>query len=250
MSNLPTHEAEQAAITAECELGICDHPACQEDDADDQCRTCGVWYQSAGDGWDGECPDCADKADTSYLDELVDRCAPRWSWEIIDEIIESAGSNLDSDGDLIVPGDYDGGNAVADLVAAGRAMGLACELANDQPISRREIDALINPVVEAEIVATPALSAAELATILAALRYMQNDIADEGDLWEPGDIATNCGTVEALGADEIDDLCERLNMGPEPEPKTYIHPESFCPSNHYNPGDDICADCGKDLNDG
>lgn len=27
----------------------------------DQCRTCGVDYDGYGDGWDGECPDCADR---------------------------------------------------------------------------------------------------------------------------------------------------------------------------------------------
>jgi len=25
------------------------------------CRTCGQRYAYAGDGWDGECPECADK---------------------------------------------------------------------------------------------------------------------------------------------------------------------------------------------
>lgn len=36
MSNLETHEAEQAAITALCEAGLCDHPECHEDDMDDE----------------------------------------------------------------------------------------------------------------------------------------------------------------------------------------------------------------------
>lgn len=31
-----------------------------------KCRTCGDRYPDAGDGWDGECPDCADK---TYLRE-------------------------------------------------------------------------------------------------------------------------------------------------------------------------------------
>lgn len=34
MSNLVTHMAEQDAITAECEAGLCDHPECNEDDED------------------------------------------------------------------------------------------------------------------------------------------------------------------------------------------------------------------------
>lgn len=32
------------------------------------CRTCSCAYNHAGDGWDGECPDCADKTET-LLDE-------------------------------------------------------------------------------------------------------------------------------------------------------------------------------------
>lgn len=27
----------------------------------ESCRTCGAKYPEAGDGWDGECPDCADR---------------------------------------------------------------------------------------------------------------------------------------------------------------------------------------------
>lgn len=30
---------------------------------DNICRTCGEPYKEGGDGWDGECPDCADKTD-------------------------------------------------------------------------------------------------------------------------------------------------------------------------------------------
>lgn len=29
------------------------------------CRTCGSRYPEAGDGWDGECPECADKREAS-----------------------------------------------------------------------------------------------------------------------------------------------------------------------------------------
>lgn len=32
------------------------------------CRTCACTYNHAGDGWDGECPDCADKTE-ALLDE-------------------------------------------------------------------------------------------------------------------------------------------------------------------------------------
>lgn len=33
--------------------------AADEDD-DNICRTCGEWYADGGDGYDGECPTCAD----------------------------------------------------------------------------------------------------------------------------------------------------------------------------------------------
>jgi len=68
-----------------------------------------------------------------------------------------------------------------------------------------------NVVADAEATPTPALDDRELATVLAALRYWQR----EG--WISGghehDIATNGDTLEPLGADEIDALCERLNAG-------------------------------------
>lgn len=34
---------------------------------------------------------------------------------------------------------------------------------------------------------------------------------------------------------------------PEPTGKTYRHSSDNCPSNHWNDGTDICADCGADL---
>jgi hypothetical protein len=52
------------------------------------------------------------------------------------------------------------------------------------------------------------LSERELATVLAALRYWQEEMS-------PHDNAASCsehfGEVEPLTADEIDDFCERLN---------------------------------------
>lgn len=50
----------------------------------------------------------------------------------------------------------------------------------------------------------------ELATMLAALRFFQRT---GSDLTEPeNDIATNGGEVAALSIEEIDVLCERLNV--------------------------------------
>jgi hypothetical protein len=60
------------------------------------------------------------------------------------------------------------------------------------------------------------LSDRELATVLAALRYWQEDLAKNGDegpiAVEHFDEANTPLTVE-----EIDDLCERLNCGPAAE---------------------------------
>lgn len=42
----------------------------QEDDRVEQtCRSCGAKYPLAGDGWDGECPECADKTYAREFDE-------------------------------------------------------------------------------------------------------------------------------------------------------------------------------------
>jgi hypothetical protein len=35
----------------------------EEDEDENVCRTCGEEYPEGGDGFDGECPDCADKTD-------------------------------------------------------------------------------------------------------------------------------------------------------------------------------------------
>ena len=48
----------------------------------------------------------------------------------------------------------------------------------------------------------------ELSTILAALRYWSR-FGDDGD--PEFDIATDGGNIEALGDDEIDQLCKRIN---------------------------------------
>lgn len=57
------------------------------------------------------------------------------------------------------------------------------------------------------------LSPAELATVLAALRYYQNSEMTDPERRTPDidDIATNGGTLDALDSDAIDTLCEELN---------------------------------------
>jgi hypothetical protein len=62
----------------------------------------------------------------------------------------------------------------------------------------------------------------EFATILAALRYWQRNgelDREEGSIVPPAqeyDIATDCGECEPLDANEIDELCERMNCEPSP----------------------------------
>lgn len=59
--------------------------------------------------------------------------------------------------------------------------------------------------------------------------------------------------------DSIEDLiAEHLQQGPittdylkgeeQAEPGPFAHAPETCPSNHWNRGDDICVDCGADLN--
>jgi hypothetical protein len=59
------------------------------------------------------------------------------------------------------------------------------------------------------------LTERELATVLAALRYWQQDLADNED---EGPISQEhfTETVTPLTVDEIDQLCERLNCSPSP----------------------------------
>lgn len=49
----------------------------------------------------------------------------------------------------------------------------------------------------------------ELATILAALRYWQQDLAENPD----GPISEHFEEATPLTVEEIDELCERLNRG-------------------------------------
>lgn len=60
---------------------------------------------------------------------------------------------------------------------------------------------------------TVSLDSNELATVLAALRYWQQDLAANGD--EPI-ISEHFEDVKPLTPDQIDDLCERINCSPEP----------------------------------
>lgn len=58
-----------------------------------------------------------------------------------------------------------------------------------------------------------ALTEAEYATVLAALRcYQQNMLMNGGDPpFDVAEIATSCDTITPLSADDIDGLCEGMN---------------------------------------
>lgn len=68
-----------------------------------------------------------------YAAEAVSRSAPRWAWEIIDETLEA-----DSMSSAFDP------NLRAMIRASTVAMQLACESANDEPITRSRVDDIIN----------------------------------------------------------------------------------------------------------
>lgn len=95
---------------------------------DDACRSCGAAYDEGGDGYDGECAGCAD---ASYMNELVDRSAPRWAWDIIDETLAMDAESKAFDASLR-----------ASIAAANLAMIRASET-DDKPISRADIDTLM-----------------------------------------------------------------------------------------------------------
>lgn len=58
---------------------------------------------------------------------------------------------------------------------------------------------------------TELLSARELGTVLAALRFWQ--LGSHNAHADIREIATEAGTFEALDGVEIDELCARLNLG-------------------------------------
>lgn len=57
----------------------------------------------------------------------------------------------------------------------------------------------------------------QTATILAALRYYQNSpaLGESSGASDIADIATDGGTIDPMGRDEIDDLCEQVNVVPQ-----------------------------------
>ena len=71
---------------------------------------------------------------------------------------------------------------------------------------------LLDPIGKKRMISTRSykLDDRELATILAGLRKYQGQI-DGTWAGDVEDIATDCGHFESLSAEEIDDLCERLN---------------------------------------
>ena len=68
-------------------------------------------------------------------------------------------------------------------------------------------------------IATMVVDERELATILAALRFHQDENLQGGsDIPDQSikEIATNCGSLNPLDFNEVDNLCERINTCEEP----------------------------------
>lgn len=63
-----------------------------------RCRTCGDKYADAGDGWDGECPECADRTylaeERRYIQDRIDDVRTNMPWsddrdDLLDELYEA-----------------------------------------------------------------------------------------------------------------------------------------------------------------
>lgn len=81
-----------------------------------------------------------------------------------------------------------------------------------------------------------------------AQRTRALELYDHGDDLELDDVANTSqgdgGTWVAAWVWLPDD--DQDGVVPEPA-RTFAHQPEACPSNHWNGGDDICADCGEDL---
>jgi hypothetical protein len=64
-ADMPEVSLSPAVTFGEVDL----EPELVEEFGDPQCRTCGEAYRGGGDGWDGECPECADKTAAAEGDE-------------------------------------------------------------------------------------------------------------------------------------------------------------------------------------
>ena len=67
-----------------------------------------------------------------YMNELVDRTAPRWAWDIIDETLRADSQSSAFSRDLR-----------DQINAANAAMIVACERADDQPIGFEEMEGML-----------------------------------------------------------------------------------------------------------
>ena len=96
----------------------------------------------------------------------------------------------------------------------------------------------------------------QLATILAALRFHQaENLQGSGEILDQAirEIATDGGRLETLGFEEVDQLCERLNLGDQ---DSYSR-QWRCPScrrvvdcsyeNLAEAGAPYCTDCETEM---
>lgn len=79
--------------------------------------------------------------DSDRPNEIITRCAPAWAWAIIDHLFERIDEgDLTEENDLIIPGSMKPGDQVTDLNCAAAAIIIACKRADDQPLSRSEVE--------------------------------------------------------------------------------------------------------------
>lgn len=70
-----------------------------------------------------------DNPQSNYEDQLITRSAPRWAWAVLDETLGVDARSGAFSADLR-----------ADIIAASTAVQLACDRADDEPISRADVD--------------------------------------------------------------------------------------------------------------
>lgn len=161
MTSAEQHQIEQDAITAICEAGLCDHLECHE--ANDTWEPESHWDEHpiytvtewqmdvANDdtrlGYHEYVKHCLDLSadENSYDSELVLRAAPRWAWDIIEELLGTVSDDymLDEDGDFYIEGKDATPNQIQALREAYSAILRAYERGDDEPISRRQIQKLM-----------------------------------------------------------------------------------------------------------
>jgi DNA-directed RNA polymerase subunit RPC12/RpoP len=100
--------------------GSCDSAFCSELAASETCTTCSRPYAPFGDGWDGECPDCADKR---FI--IIDEPTAQRSEEQQRQIVEY-GKTLAHGGGETLPGRFEAGEPKVPVYYFHIRVGIGC----------------------------------------------------------------------------------------------------------------------------